>query len=103
MTGKHDSSPAAWKTLAHLSASKEESGMSSPQQVSHQSSQLTTQQRARMNYVRDVKKLLEIGKKHPARLPVNHMGFLGTRGCGKGNIVTGLRGGGPWKFEVSGG
>ena len=32
---------------------------------------------------------------------LNHMGLPGRRGCGKGNTVQGLLGGGPWTFSVS--
>ena len=31
---------------------------------------------------------------------INHMGLPGRRGCGKGNTVHGLKGGGPWRFTI---
>jgi hypothetical protein len=44
--------------------------------------------------------LLTVGLESKEDLKLNHMGLPGRRGCGKGNTVFGLEGGGPWIFTI---
>jgi hypothetical protein len=50
--------------------------------------------------VRDVRMLFRVGVESAQDTKLNHMGLPGRRGCGKGNTVYGLTGGGPWTFTV---
>jgi len=50
--------------------------------------------------VRDVRMLFRVGIDSAEDTKLNHMGLPGRRGCGKGNTVYGLTGGGPWTFTV---
>lgn len=44
--------------------------------------------------------LMTVGIDSKEDLKLNHMGLPGRRGCGKGNTVCGLEGGGPWLFTI---
>lgn len=44
--------------------------------------------------------LLTVGLESKENLKLNHMCLPGRRGCGKGNTVFGLEGGGPWIFAI---